>query len=95
MNTNVGLFYLITTYKTKEVIMPPKKTQALPLPLPTEGFVRLPQVLAVIPVSKTQFWEGIKTGRFPAPIKLGQRTTAWRVEDIRALIARLSLGEII
>ncbi len=57
--------------------------------LPTEGFVRLPQVLAVIPVSKTQFWQGIKDGRFPAPVKLGVRTSAWRVEDIRELISTL------
>ena len=62
-------------------------------PLPKEGFVRLPQVLAVIPVSKTQFWEGIKTGKYPSPIKLGPRTTAWRVEDIRGLIERLTKQE--
>ncbi|MDE5682125.1 MAG: AlpA family phage regulatory protein [Mailhella sp.] len=58
--------------------------------LPKEGFVRLPQILAVIPISKSQFWLGVKNGRFPSPIKLGAKTTAWRVEDIRELIARLS-----
>ncbi len=63
--------------------------------LPQEGFVRLPQVLAVIPVSKTRFWQGIKDGRFPAPVKLGTRTSAWRVEDIRALIAKINAGELI
>lgn len=60
------------------------------LELPKEGFVRLPQILAVIPISKSQFWLGVKNGRFPRPIKLGAKTTAWRVEDIRALIVRLS-----
>lgn len=60
------------------------------LELPKEGFVRLPQILAVIPISKSQFWLGVKNGRFPSPIKLGAKTTAWRVEDIRALIVRLS-----
>lgn len=55
-------------------------------PLPSTGFVRLPTVLAVIPVSKSTWWAGIKTGRFPKPVKLGPRITAWRVEDIRALI---------
>lgn len=54
--------------------------------LPPCGFVRLPGVLAVIPVSRSTWWEGVKTGRFPAPVKLGTRTTAWRVEDIRSLI---------
>ena len=54
--------------------------------LPEVGFIRLPTVLALIPVSKSTWWEGIKNGRFPKPIKLGPRTTAWRVEDIRHLI---------
>ncbi len=61
-----------------------------PQPLPHEGFIRLPQVLHVLSIGKTSFWEGVKTGRFPAPVKLGPRTSAWRVEDIRALICRLS-----
>jgi predicted DNA-binding transcriptional regulator AlpA len=59
--------------------------------LPNTGFVRLPHVLAPlgpIPVSKSTWWAGIKDGRYPKPVKLGPRITAWRVEDIRALIAR-------
>lgn len=63
--------------------------------LPESGFLRLPQIIgdtkrgipAVIPVSKSTWWEGCKTGRYPKPVKLGPRTTAWRVSDIRALIA--------
>jgi len=58
--------------------------------IPETGFVRLPTVLAVVPVSKSTWWAGIKTGRYPKPVKLGERTTAWRVEDIRALIKRLA-----
>jgi len=58
--------------------------------LPEVGFVRLPQILAVIPVGKTNWWEGVKEGRFPPPVKLSPRCTAWRAEDIRALIDRLS-----
>ena len=56
----------------------------------TKGFLRLPQVLALVPVSKSTWWAGCKTGRFPKPVKLGQRTTAWRVEDIAALLEKLS-----
>ena len=76
--------------------MPPRKSISSIPPLPKEGFVRLPQVLAVIPVSKTQFWEGIKTGNrepFKLKRKHGPRTTAWRVEDIRGLIERLTKQE--
>nr|WP_027458710.1 AlpA family phage regulatory protein [Dechloromonas agitata] len=57
--------------------------------IPLEGYARLPQVLAVIPVSKSAWWAGIRLGKFPAPVKLGPRTTAWRVEDIRELIKRM------
>ncbi|RZO35895.1 MAG: AlpA family phage regulatory protein [Rhodospirillaceae bacterium] len=58
-------------------------------PLPQTGFLRLSSILAPagpIPVSKSTWWAGIKTGRFPKPVKLGPRITAWRVEDIRNLI---------
>jgi len=55
--------------------------------LPLTGFIRLPAVLAVIPVSKSTWWEGVKSGRFPKSVKLSERITAWRAEDIRALIA--------
>jgi predicted DNA-binding transcriptional regulator AlpA len=64
--------------------------------LPKTGFVRLKQILgnpkadppvpAIIPVSRSSWWLGVRNGRFPQPVKLGPRTTAWRVEDIRKLI---------
>jgi predicted DNA-binding transcriptional regulator AlpA len=57
--------------------------------LPETGFVRLPQILALIPVCKSTWWAGVKTGRYPQPVRtLGQRITAWKAEDIRTLIAR-------
>ncbi len=59
--------------------------------MPTTGFLRLPQVLALIPVSKSTWWEGCKDGRFPKPIKLTPRTTVWRAEDIAAFIAKAGL----
>lgn len=57
--------------------------------LPDEGFVRLSAILAPagpIPVGKSTWWEGVRSGRFPKPVKLGPRITAWRVQDIRRLI---------
>ena len=58
---------------------------------PADGFVRLSAILAPrgpIPVSRSTWWAGVKTGRYPAPVKLGPRITAWRVSDIRKLIDR-------
>ena len=66
--------------------------------LPETGFLRLKQIIgdadakppvpAIIPVGKSTWWEGVKSGRYPAPVKLGPRMTAWRVEEIRDLIAK-------
>ncbi len=57
------------------------------------GFLRLPQVLQLIPVSKSTWWAGVKSGRFPKPIKMGERISVWRTEDIRKLIQELSRVE--
>ncbi len=62
--------------------------------LPASGFLRLPQIIGnpkrgiipIIPVSRSAWWAGVREGRYPAPVKLGPRTTAWRVADIRALM---------
>jgi len=53
------------------------------------GFMRLPDVLKVFPVSKSTWWAGVKSGIYPKPVKLGVKMTAWRVEDIRELIERV------
>ena len=57
---------------------------------PVTGFMRLPQVLEVIPVGPTTWWGGVKSGRFPKPVKLSARCTAWRAEDIRKLAQEFS-----
>lgn len=56
--------------------------------LPEVGYLRLKQVLSIFPVGKSTWWEGVRSGRFPKPVRLSARTSAWRVEDIRALIER-------
>ena len=50
-------------------------------------------IQAIIPVSKSHWWAGVRKGTFPAPIHLGPRVTAWRVEDIRALIEKIASDE--
>ena len=70
--------------------------------LPVTGYLRLPQIIgkpavgstpaipALIPVSKSTWWAGVRSGRYPPSLKLGERITAWKVEDIRALIERIA-----
>ncbi|HUY18680.1 MAG TPA: AlpA family phage regulatory protein [Candidatus Binataceae bacterium] len=59
----------------------------------SQGFLRLPQVLTLYPVSRSTWWNGVKAGKFPKPFKLGPRTTAWRKSDILALLAKAGEGE--
>ena len=65
--------------------------------LPDTGYLRLddivgnpkanPPIPAIIPISRSTWWAGVRTGRYPQPTRsLGTRITAWRCEDIRALI---------
>lgn len=50
---------------------------------PAAGFLRQPQVLTFIPISKSTLWRRVSAGTFPAPVKLSPRVTAWRVEDVK------------
>jgi len=66
--------------------------------LPETGYLRLRQIIgdpsanppipAIIPVSKSTWWAGVRSGRYPPSVKtLGTRITVWRVEDILKLIS--------
>lgn len=67
--------------------------------LPESGFLRQRQILGdpkanppiapIIPISPSSWWAGIRAGRYPQPVRLGPRTTAWRASDIRALLKQL------
>jgi len=64
--------------------------------IPKHGFLRLSQIIGnknsippqppIIPVGKSTWWKGVKSGKFPPSIKLGPRITAWRVDDIMTYI---------
>ena len=54
------------------------------------GFLRLPKVLEIFPVSKSTWFAGIREGKFPKPVKLTERTSAWLRTDIEALCERLA-----
>jgi prophage regulatory protein len=58
---------------------------------PRTGLVRLKSILAPegpIPVGKTTWWQGVRSGRFPRPTKLSSKITCWRAEDIHDLITK-------
>lgn len=51
--------------------------------LPADGFLRANQLLTIVPISKATLWGWVKSGKFPKPVKLGPRTTAWDVVAVR------------
>lgn len=63
--------------------------------LPETGYVRLHQIIgnskknipALIPVSRSTWWRGVKDGRYPRAVRLGPRITAWPVQSVKDLIA--------
>jgi len=64
--------------------------------IPEIGFLTLYQIIGnrkatpptppIIPVSRTTFLDGVKSGIFPKPVKLGGRTNAWKVDEIKSYI---------
>ncbi len=57
--------------------------------IPDFGFMRLPQVLQVIPVSRTTWYDGIREGRFPKGIKITGNIVGWKVSDIKNLVQKI------
>jgi prophage regulatory protein len=63
-------------------------------PVKKRRFLRLPQVLEILPISKSTWWKGIQEGRFPKPVKLTERTSAWLLDDIEVLCDKLVSSRI-
>ena len=74
--------------------------------IPETGYLRLAQIIGnakakppippIIPVGKSTWWAGVKSGRFPQPVRpFGPGITVWRVEAIRELIeqGKVLVGE--
>lgn len=73
----------------------PSTSAATPAPphldtLPDAAFVRLPEVCRLYAIAPATAWRWVKAGRIPAPLKLSDRVTAWRVGDLRASLAQLA-----
>ena len=84
-----------TTAPQKTVIYVEKTLWRFPMSnLENESHLRLPQVLKIIPISKSAWWQGCKDGRYPKPIKLGPRTTVWKASDISAFMRQLSRSPV-
>ena len=54
--------------------------------LESNRLIRLNGVLEILPISRSAWWAGVAAGKFPAPVKLGERITCWRLEDVLKLV---------
>ncbi|MGN6650868.1 helix-turn-helix transcriptional regulator [Trinickia sp.] len=52
-----------------------------------DSLLRLPEVLALIPVPRATWYAGVKSGRFPQPVSLGPRCVAWKASEIQRLVS--------
>jgi len=63
-----------------------------------DRFLRINQIIGdkdrgitpIIPISKSSWWDGVKTGKYPKPVKLGPRTTVWRLSEVQAVVERIN-----
>ncbi|WP_236775616.1 helix-turn-helix transcriptional regulator [Agrobacterium tumefaciens] len=70
------------------------ESSAMPI-FPLTGFVRLNQIVGPngpLPISKSGFWAGVKSGKFPKPLKVSPRVTVWKAEDIHDLLREIERG---
>ena len=49
-----------------------------------------PPIQPILPISKSSWWDGVKSGRFPKAIKIGANTTVWREDEVRSLVDELA-----
>jgi prophage regulatory protein len=63
----------------------------------TPAYLRIWQIVGdkkrgikpLLPIGKSTFLLGVKSGKYPKPIRLGERTVAWRESDINDLLENI------
>ena len=89
-NTAVATTVSLSTSPSNDVSA--KRLTGTVFRLPETGFLRQPQVLVFVPISRSTLWRRIQAGTFPGPVKLSARVTAWRAEDVRRWIVEQGAG---
>jgi len=51
--------------------------------IPAKAFVPKKLLMQLVPFSSATLWRKVASGDFPKPVKLSDRVTGWRVEDVR------------
>lgn len=53
-------------------------------PAPLLRFEKEREVCARVGYSRAYLWATVKAGKFPAPIKIGERAVAWNSDEVNA-----------
>lgn len=61
-----------------------------PEPFAGERLLRLPEVLRIIPVSRSEWYRRLAAGDAPQPVELGPRARAWRLSDVNHYLVRIA-----
>lgn len=77
----------MTTIKTQKRVQSPEAIE----PTSSNRLLRLSSIIGpngLIPVSKSTWWNKVRSGEFPQPVKISTRITCWREDDILKLAGR-------
>lgn len=55
-----------------------------PTNAPLPALLRLPEVIGRIRLGRSSVYAMVQAGVFPAPIRLGERSVAWREDEVEA-----------
>ena len=50
----------------------------------TRRLIRVPEVLALIGVSRSTLYAMVAEGQFPRPVKIGHRSVGWPARDVQS-----------
>jgi prophage regulatory protein len=57
-----------------------------------DRLLKIKDALQIIPISKSAFWERVKGGTLPKPVKIGA-STFWKYSDLMVFIANMPVSE--
>jgi prophage regulatory protein len=63
---------------------------------PTDALVRIGKIVGpngLIPVSRSAFYQGIRDGIYPRPVRLGKRTSAWRMSELMHVVQKEAIAK--
>lgn len=58
---------------------------------PIDRIARLPEVMQILGLRRSSIFNGVAEGRIPRPVRIGARAVGWRVSELQAHLAGLTV----